>query len=79
VRIALLVKPKAREESLEEFDAPSGEIMRHFRVAVKEPPVQGRANWRIVSMIAKHFNVSVDSVRIVSGVSSKKKVIEISE
>lgn len=49
----------------------------HFVVAVKEPPIQGRANAAIVRALAAHFGIAPSSVRIISGHTSRQKVIEI--
>ena len=46
-------------------------------VAVKEPPVDGKANKAIVKTLAKYFDVPSSAVRIVSGHASKQKIIEI--
>lgn len=55
----------------------SGE--RHFRVSVKEPPVAGRANRAILLALADYFGVSEARVRIVSGATSRRKIIMIDE
>jgi len=48
-------------------------------VRVKEPPKEGRANKAVVKVLAKHFGVPQRSVHIESGVSSKNKLISITE
>jgi len=45
-------------------------------VRVKAPPVKGQANKAIVKLLSKHFNAKV---RIISGMRSKNKVVEIEE
>ncbi len=47
-------------------------------VGVKAQPEKGKANEEAVKKIAKHFGVSKSAVRIISGASSRKKIIEIS-
>lgn len=64
-------KPNAKEESVDKIDE------RHFVVAVKEPPRQGRANSAIVKVLADYFHVPQSNVRLVSGFSSKQKLFEI--
>ncbi|MCL5970701.1 MAG: DUF167 domain-containing protein [Patescibacteria group bacterium] len=51
----------------------------HFSVSVKEPPVQGRANAAIEKAVAEFFGISKSSVRIVSGFTSKQKVLVVEE
>lgn len=48
-----------------------------FVVAVKEPPIDGRANWAITRAIAEYFGVSPSRVNILSGQTAKNKVLEI--
>ncbi len=40
-------------------------------------PEQGKANEAVLQLLAKHFNVNKSSIRFVSGLSSRKKVIEL--
>jgi uncharacterized protein (TIGR00251 family) len=70
VKISVKAKP-SRKEAIEQIDAV------HFVVRVKEPPVEGRANEAIVATLAKHFGVPRKDVRIVSGRTSRQKIIEI--
>ena len=71
MKIFVHAKPDAYEQKVEQLDAT------HYRVAVVEPPVKGRANLAITKALAAHFNVAPTSVRLVSGFSSKTKVFEI--
>jgi len=48
-----------------------------FIVKVKEPPQEGKANRALIKVLAQHFGVPKSQVRIVSGLKSKSKVIEI--
>ncbi|MBI4085439.1 MAG: DUF167 domain-containing protein [Candidatus Liptonbacteria bacterium] len=45
-------------------------------VGVVSAPERGKANAEIIREIAEHFGVQKAAVRIISGVSSRKKVIE---
>lgn len=49
-----------------------------FLVKVKEPPKEGKANKAVIKLLAQHFKVPQDSVRISSGFRSRNKVIEVS-
>ena len=73
MRIAVKAKPGAREESVSKEDDGS------YTVAVKEPPVQGRANAAILRALAKHFGVSPSRVHIVSGHTARSKIVEVGE
>lgn len=47
-------------------------------VGVTATPEKGKANGAIIKKIADHFGVPKSSVRIISGASARKKIIEIS-
>ena len=71
MRISVKVKPRAKEESVEQIDDT------HFVVAVKEPPIQGRANRAVIQALADFLGVALLRVRIVSGHTSREKIVEI--
>lgn len=48
-----------------------------YKVEVREPPVDGKANKAIVRSLAKYFNTSQSRVVLVKGESSKNKVFEV--
>jgi len=71
MRIFVKVKPAAKEDKVEKIDEVN------FSVQVKEPPVQGRANIAVIKALADYFSVSQFNIRIVSGFTSRSKIIEI--
>lgn len=71
MKIIVKAKPNSKEERVEKISDSE------FVVFVKEPPVQGRANAAIVKALADYFGVSISQVRIVSGHTSRQKVIEV--
>lgn len=72
MKIFVKAKPNAKEEKVEKISETN------FVVAVKEPPVQGKANAAIAKALAAHFGIALSCVRLVSGFSSKQKVFDIS-
>ena len=48
-----------------------------LRVKVDAPPVDGKANKRLIEILSGYFNVSSSRIRIVSGHISRNKVVEI--
>ena len=46
-------------------------------VSIKSRPERGRANRELVKKLAAHFGVPEQSVRILSGATSRKKLVEI--
>lgn len=71
MRISVKAKTNAKKELLEKLND------NEFVVCVKEPPVDGRANWAICRAVAEHFQISPSRISIVSGQSSKNKILEI--
>ncbi|MDE2096761.1 MAG: DUF167 domain-containing protein [Patescibacteria group bacterium] len=71
MKITVIVKPNSKKESVEEL------VDGGLRVSVKEPALEGKANTAAIGVVAKHFNVSRSSVKIVSGLSSRRKVFDI--
>ena len=48
-----------------------------YKVKVQAPPVDGAANKNLIKFIAGTVGVSKSKVRIVSGIKSRKKILEI--
>lgn len=46
-------------------------------ISIKSPPKQGKANAELVKKLSKHFGVPPNSIRIISGLTSRKKLVEI--
>ena len=46
-------------------------------VGLTSKPKRGRANLELIRKLAKHFNVSSSQIRIVSGMKSRRKIIEV--
>jgi len=73
VKIFVKAKPNSKEEKVEKIDET------HYVVFVKEPPEKGRANKAIRNALAVYFKTGSSLVKIVSGYSSRSKIIEIAE
>ncbi len=71
MKIIVKVKPGAKNDKIEKVDEAN------YIVSVKEPPIGGQANAAIIKLLAKHFDVSVSLVEIISGFMARVKVIEI--
>ena len=46
-------------------------------ISIKSQPERGKANRELVKRLSEYFGVSEASVRIVSGLASRKKIVEI--
>lgn len=70
MKITIKAKPNSNENKVEKIDD------LNFVVSVKDPPVQGRANRAITKLLSEYFHTP--RVRIVSGHTSRTKIVEIS-
>ena len=72
MKIQVKVKPRSKTQDVtKEMD---GNV---YVVRVKEPPVEGKANRAVLKLLAKHFGVPESRLRIVTGLTSRNKVIEV--
>jgi uncharacterized protein (TIGR00251 family) len=46
-------------------------------VSLTSKPVGGKANLELIKKIAKHFKVSSSQVKILSGLKSRRKIVEV--
>ncbi|OGY39149.1 MAG: hypothetical protein A2418_03165 [Candidatus Brennerbacteria bacterium RIFOXYC1_FULL_41_11] len=46
-------------------------------IGIKSLPEKGKANQELIKKLAKYFNVDVSKIKIISGLSSRNKVVEI--
>lgn len=67
----IVVKTHAKKNAVEQ--AADGS----FRVLVKAPPQEGRANEAVIETLAEYFQVPKSSVAIISGFKSKRKIVMI--
>jgi len=68
---AVRVQPRARRNAI------IGELGDALKIALTAPPVDGRANEACVEFFADLFDVPRSSVTIISGQSSRNKVIRV--
>ena len=71
MNVYIKVKPKAREEKVVRIDE------NHLIVHTKEVPEKGRANEGVIRLLSKYFDVPQSKIIILSGKSSRSKVIHI--
>ncbi|MDP3963508.1 MAG: DUF167 domain-containing protein [bacterium] len=71
MKIFIAAKPGAKKPRIEQVDDT------HIVVAVKERPEDGKANAAIIKAVAAHFGVAASRVRMISGRTARKKVVEI--
>ena len=71
MKILIKVKTNAKKEMVEKLDES------HFKISVKVPPAEGKANIEVVKAIARHYKIALARVKIISGFKAKQKIIEI--
>ncbi len=71
MEIFVKAKPSAKKENIEKTDE------NHFIVSVREPPVKGMANRAIIKALADYFKKSQSEIKIVSGFTSREKIVKI--
>lgn len=71
VTISVRVKPNARSNEVRKT-APG-----EFAVSVSVPPADGKANERVIELLAKHFGRPKRDIVLVRGAGSRNKVFRI--
>lgn len=71
VRILAKIKVKSKENKIIKIDDT------HFVIHVKALPEKGKANEAVQKIISDYFNIPLECVNIVSGLTNKNKIIEI--
>ena len=69
--IKVRVSAGAKTEKIEEISEGV------FKIRVGEPPEKGKANVRVLELVALHFNVPISRVCLVSGNTFREKIISV--
>jgi hypothetical protein len=76
VSVAVKVQPKARRPGLQgtalTADGPG------LRIAVSEPPEDGRANQAACAALAEALDVAASAVRVIAGATAREKLLFVS-
>jgi uncharacterized protein (TIGR00251 family) len=70
-RIAIKVHPRAKRTAI------TGRLGEAYKVDLKAPPVDGKANEECIRFFAELMGVPRSAVRIVQGAAGRMKVVEI--
>lgn len=71
MKIIVWVKANAKKDSVEKIDGEK------YRVFLKAPPQEGKANQRLIKVLAEYFSVTQSSELIQSGLKSRNKSVVI--
>ena len=71
VKIVVQVKINAKADEIQSVDG------LHYTVRLHAPARQGKANEALIQILSAHLDVPRSRIRIVSGFSSRIKIVEI--
>jgi uncharacterized protein (TIGR00251 family) len=71
MRVRIVVIPRAKKSEIIKLQSGS------LRVKLTSPPIKNRANRELIELLSHYYQVSKSTIRIVRGVHSKEKVVEI--
>jgi hypothetical protein len=71
MKLAVKVVPGAARDSIAEW------LDGTLKVRVRAQPEKGRANAALVKLLATHLSVAVRQVRIASGKTASRKIVEV--
>lgn len=69
--ITVFVNPRSRFEKVEKVSD------KEYRVSFNVAPERGKANEKLISLLANHFDIPKTNIEIKLGKTAKEKVIEI--
>ena len=72
MKVSVIVHPNSKKERIEE------DLLDNLHIYVNQPPLEGKANKATISALAKHFNVKIQDVNLISGNKSKYKIFDVS-
>jgi uncharacterized protein (TIGR00251 family) len=50
---------------------------KNYRIRLDAPAIEGRANSRLVEVLSDYLDIPKSSIRIVKGLKSRNKIVEI--
>ncbi len=70
-RIAVKIHPRAKRSAI------AGRLGEAWKLDLKAPPVEGKANEELIRFLAECFHIPRSRVRIITGASSRTKIVEL--
>lgn len=71
ISVAVYVQPRASKNEI------AGIFNGALKVRLTSPPVEGAANTLLVKFLAKKLGISASGLKIISGETSRRKIVEI--
>lgn len=70
-KIELKVIARAKKEEIQKLSKDT------YKIKVSSSPEKGKANKRIIELFSREFNIKKSDIKIISGKTSNKKIIEL--
>lgn len=71
MRIRVRVKANARKNEVKRLDE------NHLLISVTAPPVEGKANEKVIELLAEYFDRPKRCITILRGKASRDKIVEV--
>lgn len=71
VKLAVTVVPRSPKTEI------VGTVGEYLKIRLAAPPVDGAANKELIKYLAKLLKIPKSNIRVISGVSSKRKLLDI--
>lgn len=71
MKIIVKLKPNSKIKKIEK----TGD--RAYSIRIKEPATENKANLGLIKALADYFDVSKSQIEIISGLTSRQKIVEI--
>jgi uncharacterized protein len=69
--INVRVKPNSSKQEVKKIEDKS------YVVSLKKPAEDNKANIELIKLLKKHFKVPVKDIKIIKGLKSRNKIVEI--
>ena len=71
MKISVIVIPNAKDSGVTKIDETN------YKVRVDAPALDGKANKRLIEILAGYFEIKKSSISIIRGAKIRKKIVEI--
>jgi len=72
MRISITVKPNSRLDKIEKTE-------NSYSIHIRAVPIENKANIAVIKLLSEYFDIPKSRITIISGLKSKRKIIEIKE
>ena len=71
MKIQVKVTPRSSCNKVEKIDD------KHYKVRVTTVPEKGKANFQVIKLLSKYFNISKSQIEVIHGKATLNKIVEI--